>query len=52
MRYCIMLLLPDLINWWEVCSTSTPEGAAEIVRILLSQGNGSPGQIKIEVKQT
>ena len=49
-RYSIMLRLPGSDQWWQVVEALTPEAAGEVVRILLSQGAGSPGEIKIEVR--
>lgn len=50
MRYAILLKLPDGVNWFEVCCAESPVACAEVIRILLSQGPGSPGEIRIEVR--
>ena len=34
-------------QWWEICRATTPEAAAEVVRVLLTHGLTAPCIIRI-----
>lgn len=36
-------------GWFAICTAQSPEVAGEIIRILLSNGAGSPGILKVQM---
>jgi hypothetical protein len=51
LRFAIQQKLPNGIDWWDFVIACSPEAAGEIIRLVLSQGKGSPGEMRIEVRQ-